>query len=374
VHPHVAQEIARYDLALVESHGGPLERRWYLDGRLSQGLPFDNDGLYELERALFELIDASHRIAVDVPRDQQALADLDVSVEALVDSFGVSRPVREFLYMWAGLGSGALASEWSALTALSWIAAMNNSVWGWYGAVTDRFQIGMSGVIDLLARDSGAAIELSSPVTRITQSSSDVTVLTGTGHRYTSRTVIVTSPIATWPEIGFDPPLPDDKLVPARAGHAGRMRKVWMVVEGLPANLFASGWASPFVQMFPEQEAPDGVLTLGMCAPPAELDVSDLDAVTAAVRVFAPGARVLAADTHDWRTDPHSRGGWMVNPPGVLTRCHSALGRAEGRVAFAGSDIAVRWIGWLDGALETGARAAQEVLNIMRAGAASPRP
>jgi monoamine oxidase len=55
----------------------------------------------------------------------------------------------------------------------------------------------------------------------------------------------------------------------------------------------------------------------------------------------------------------------MVNPPGMLTRYHSALGRPEGRIAFAGSDIAVRWIGWLDGALETGARAARDVLTII---------
>jgi monoamine oxidase len=368
VHPYVAQEIARYDLELVESHGGPLERRWYLDGHLTPTLPFDNDGLYQLERVLFELIDASHRIDVDVPRDLQDLADLDVSVETLVESFGIAIPVREFLYMWAGLGSGALAPEWSALTALSWIAAMNNSVWGWYGAVTDRFEIGMSAVIDLIARDSGARIELSSPVARITDTASEVTVVTGGGRRYTSCAVIVATPIATWNEIDFAPALPDDKLIPARAGHAGRMRKIWMVVEGLPANMFASGWGSPFVQLFPEVALPDGCLALGMCSPPAELDATDLDAVTAAVRVFAPGARVLAADTHDWMTDPHSRGGWMVNPPGVLSRYHSALSRREGRIAFAGSDIAVRWIGWLDGALETGARAAEEALSIMHAG------
>lgn len=80
------------------------------------------------------------------------------------------------------------------------------------------------------------------------------------------------------------------------------------------------------------------------------------------MRQFAPEARVLATDVHEWRKDEFSRGGWYVPPPGVLSTSHSALGRPEGRLSFAGADVAIRWIGWIDGALETGARAAREAL------------
>ncbi len=51
----------------------------------------------------------------------------------------------------------------------------------------------------------------------------------------------------------------------------------------------------------------------------------------------------------------------MVQPPGVLSRYASSLIKSEGRIAFAGADIAIRWLGWIDGALEMGTRAAQEI-------------
>ena len=367
VHPFVAEEIERYDLKLVVSHGGALDTRWLLGGERVAGFPLEGDDLYALERILFEIIRASHRIDLAVPRDRQQLEGLDVSIEAFLDQLDTPVRVREYLYMWAGLGSGALPSEWSMLTALTWIAAMDHSVYGWYGAVTDRFEIGMNAVVDLLAKESGAEIELSVPVSRVEQTAEGVEVTTADGRAFQTKAAIVATPLGVWPDIEFVPALPDDKLVPSRQNHAGRMKKTWMVVRGVPDNLFASGWGTDFVQMFPEEEIEEGCMVLGMCSPPSELDTSDLDAVTAAVRQYVPEAEVLATDVHDWASDPYSKGTWLVAPPGMHSRYHSALGRREGRVAFAGADVAVRWIGWLDGALESGAKAAAEVLALLDA-------
>jgi monoamine oxidase len=362
VHPFTAEEVERYGFRLKVSHAGEVNTRWSLGGELVHGFPLEGEEIYDLERVLFETIKASHRVAIDVPRDQGDLADLDVSVEAFFDRFEPLPRVREFLYMWAGLGSGALPSEWSMLTALSLIAAMDNSVYGWYGAVTDAFELGISSVVETMARDSGARIELSTPVARIEQDADSVRVAARDGRAWSAPTAVIAVPMALWPEIEFHPALPPDKLEPARTNHPGRMKKTWMIVDGLPDNLYASGWKTEFVQVFPEGVEPDGLVTLGMCAPPSELDPHDRGAVEAAVRQFAPDARVLATDVHEWRQDPFSKGGWYVPPPGILTSFHTALGRPEGRLSFAGADVAVRWIGWIDGALETGARAAREAL------------
>lgn len=363
VHPFCAEEVERYGLELKVSHGGAVETRWSLGGELTDGFPLAGEDLYDLERVLFEIVAASHRVDPERPRDEQDLADLDVSVAEFLDGLAPRPRVREFLLMWAGLGSGALASEWSVLTALSLIAAMGNSVYGWYGAVTDAFEIGAGGVVEKLVAESGAAVELGAEVTRIEQDGDSVTVTVRDGRSWSAPAAVVATPLAVWPEIEFSPPLPADKLEPARRNHPGRMKKTWMVVAGIPENLYASAWGTEFVQMFPEAAEPDGLVTLGMCAPPSELDPGDLEAATAAVQQLAPEGIVLATDFHDWAADPFSRGGWYVPPPGVLSTHHSALGRPEGRLRFAGADLAVRWIGWIDGALETGARAAHEALS-----------
>ncbi len=360
VHPFTAEEVERYGFRLKVSHAGEVDTRWHVGGELIHGFPLEGEEIFDLERVLFETIKASHRVAVDEHRDRQDLADLDVSVEEFFDRFEPLPRVREFLYMWAGLGSGALPSEWSMLTALSLIAAMDNSVYGWYGAVTDSFEGGISAVVETLARDSGARIELSAPVARIEQDADSVRVTARDGRHWTAATAVVAVPIALWPEIEFQPPLPEDKLGPARLNHPGRMKKTWMVVDGIPDGLYASGWGTDLVQAFPEAAEPDGLVVIAMCAPPSEMDPHDPRAVEAAMRQFVPEASVLATDVHEWRRDPFARGGWYVPPPGVLSTSHSALGRREGRLSFAGADVAVRWIGWIDGALESGARAARE--------------
>ncbi len=362
VHPYTAEEVERYGFALTVSHAGETDTRWSLGGELIHGFPLEGEEIPDLERVLFETIKASHRIEIDVPRDQGDLADLDVSVAEFFARFDPLPRVREFLCMWAGLGSGALPTEWSMLTALSLIAAMDNSVYGWYGAVTDAFEGGISSVVETMAEDSGARIELSTPVARIEQDADSVRVTARDGRSWSASTAVVAVPIALWPEIEFHPPLPEDKLGPARLNHPGRMKKTWMVVDGIPENLYASGWGTDFVQVFPEDSEPDGLVAIGMCAPPSEMDPHDPRSVEAAIRQFAPDARVVATDVHEWRLDPFAKGGWYVPPPGVLSTSHSALGRTEGRLSFAGADVAVRWIGWIDGALETGARAAREVL------------
>jgi monoamine oxidase len=366
-HHFVAEEIARYGLELAVSHGGELDIRWALEGDVRHRFPLEGGELFELERALFRIIQASHRIDTSMRRDQQELADLDVSVEEYITSLQLSPRVRDFLYLWAALGSGALPHEWSMLTALSWIAAMDHSAFGWYGAVTDRFELGISELASAIARDGNPHIELSATVASITQAHERVSVATMDGREWSAPCAILATPLGVWPDIAFSPPLPQDKREPAVANHFNRMKKLWLLVENLPDSLFASGWPSGFVQLFPEYCTPEGYhIAMGMSAPPATLDPQDVAALTAAVRQFAPGATVLAVDTHDWAGDPYAKGGWMVNPPGVLSRYHSSLSRREGRLIFAGTDVAVRWMGWIDGALESGARAAREAVDLLR--------
>mgnify|MGYP003790203249 CR=1 FL=1 len=82
-HPFVAEEIERYDLRLIVSHGGESDTRWSFGGQVRSSFPVEGDDLFELERVLFRIIQASHRIDMDVPRDQQDLAEIADFVETL---------------------------------------------------------------------------------------------------------------------------------------------------------------------------------------------------------------------------------------------------------------------------------------------------
>lgn len=68
----------------------------------------------------------------------------------------------------------------------------------------------------------------------------------------------------------------------------------------------------------------------------------------------------------DWIADPWSQGGYAgFAAPGTLTACGHALRVPCGRVHWAGSETATRWIGYIDGAVAAGERVAEEVAELL---------
>jgi monoamine oxidase len=65
--------------------------------------------------------------------------------------------------------------------------------------------------------------------------------------------------------------------------------------------------------------------------------------------------------TKSWDQDPWARGAFAYFRPGQLLSLRPRLAPAEGRIHFAG-DHTSAWSGWMQGALESGLRAAHEVL------------
>lgn len=64
---------------------------------------------------------------------------------------------------------------------------------------------------------------------------------------------------------------------------------------------------------------------------------------------------------HSWSHDPWSRGAFVTFRPGQMTGMMPDIGQPEDRLHFAGEHTS-SWMGWMEGALESGERAAREVL------------
>ena len=63
-----------------------------------------------------------------------------------------------------------------------------------------------------------------------------------------------------------------------------------------------------------------------------------------------------------WSAEPWTRGAFAVYRPGQMTTLMPVLASAESGLHFAGEHTSI-WTGWMEGALESGERAAREVLN-----------
>ncbi|HVF65437.1 MAG TPA: FAD-dependent oxidoreductase [Casimicrobiaceae bacterium] len=85
----------------------------------------------------------------------------------------------------------------------------------------------------------------------------------------------------------------------------------------------------------------------------------DLEAVHPGIARHFTGRVIRNA----WDRYPWSRGSYSLLKPGQYTTIHGIESLPEGRVRFAGEQSSVNWYGYLNGAVDSGLRAAREVAN-----------
>jgi hypothetical protein len=144
--------------------------------------------------------------------------------------------------------------------------------------------------------------------------------------------------------------------------------KVIAIVRGSPRTYIGAGWNTPINAGFVLRPAGDDRLFMGFSVQD-RVDLADSDAVVAAVNAHLPDATVTVTDGHDWVADRFSRGTWLSTPPTWFSDgTFEALSVAEGRLAFAGSDIAREGAGWIEGAIGSGIAAGRHLDGVLAAG------
>lgn len=220
---------------------------------------------------------------------------------------------------------------------------------------------GTGDLISAMSSQAAFSIEVGRRVTRVRRSEAAVDVEFVDGARVRARAVVVAVPLNVAGEIAFDPPLTATKRDAIASGQASRGCKIWIHARG-HATMNALSPGHPLGYSATDRLLPDGtqlIVTFGADA--ERLDADDVDAVQAALDQLIPGYEVLATRAHDWLADDLARGTWAAHRPGWYAQYHAAMQEPEGRVVFAGSDLADGWCGFIDGAIESGLRAARLV-------------
>lgn len=367
--PGVAREIARYGVAMKESRAP--ENVSFVNGGQHRSAPWvPAEELGAFDRANTHMLLAARRLFANLPFSAQVAADLDVSSADFFAAVELPAPTREFVEAILSTWCGSHPDQVSMLHLLGWTAALGGSPYlALYESLVDKFAEGTTSLVSTLLEASGAELRLGHPVRSVVQAADGVEV-SGEGFSITGRTCVLAVPTNTLSDIDIQPVLSPAKQAALNAGHACRPYKLQMVVEGVPDGLFALGMGS--LQMllsdFPGQDGAHIVTGFG-AESVAELDVSCHEEVEAALRHYAPDARLLAFDAHDWNTDPYSKGGWRMNPPGWARSFAAVMHEPEGgRLFFAGSDVAESLLaGWIEGAVVSGSRAADRVVSLLGA-------
>ncbi|MET9928540.1 MULTISPECIES: NAD(P)/FAD-dependent oxidoreductase [unclassified Streptomyces] len=254
-------------------------------------------------------------------------------------------------------GSFTQMAQWWSLS--DWDFAKFSS------ATSSRLVHGTAAFIQAMLADAEADLRLNSPVTRVEDRGGHVCVTTGNGTTYRARAVVVAVPVNVWNHITFAPGLPKAyRTLAEQTVAVPAAKKIWLHIRSAEGLFYAAGAedAPGLGDVIPVQRLGDGHLAFAFSRDP-HLGISNRRQIQESLRRWAPDAEVLAVRGHDWGNDPYARGGWTYKRPGQLTGALRTVQRPVGRLAFAGSDIATGWSGWVDGAIESGLRAAGQVLD-----------
>jgi monoamine oxidase len=250
-----------------------------------------------------------------------------------------------------------------AYTALAhWWALAGYSLAGYDAAMSLRISTGMTGLLQSMLNDAQAELHLSAPVASVTDTGSEVCVTTTAGVTYRAPSAVIAVPVNVWKTIVFRPGLAAvRRQATAQGVGVPHCNKIWMKVTGLPDRVAARGTeGDPFTTLLSQGDVTGGQLMVAFNSLPA-VDGTSVSAVQRALRYYLPEASVTGVLAQNWGTDRYSLGGWALRRPGQLSTQTPAVQAPQGRLAFASGDIATGWIGFVEGAIESGLRAAGQV-------------
>lgn len=320
-------------------------------------------------------------VPLDAPWTAARAAEWDArSVQWFVERSGIRTTLARDLWESAvrGLFPGDL-DDISFLNMLFLIRSHGsiNTLFSIQGGSQENLVVGGAGSIARrVADDLGDVIRLSAPVRAIRQKADSVEVETP-ALTVSARHAIVTIPPALIPEIAFDPVLPADRLTLYRSSLAGPETKTLLVYDEpfWRAAGFSGQSAEPksasevTIDATPAAGKP-GVLasfTFGSVAERVDaLDPSERRRLVLKSMVdrFGPRAESPADYIETiWWKEEWTRGCSMAHwAPGILTKYGPLLRQPFGRVHWAGTETATISWGAMDGAVQSGERAASEIL------------
>jgi len=359
---------------LIELTGGRLRRS---SGETPSLPPLALADLFQAQRALDKLVDT---VDLEAPWRTPGADALDATTFASwLDRrvhHGDARAFHEII------SAAVFATEPDTMSLLHWLTYVQSGhglerligVTG--GAQQDRVVGGTWRIGERLAEDLGDAVVCSAPARRIRWGDDGVVVETDAG-AYEADRVIVAVPPNLAGRIDYEPGLPTDRDLLTQQLPHGHVIKVmvayesaWWREQGLNGQVASAEGpvGITFDNSVPGHDV--GILVgffegdhgryWGERTPTARRQAF----VDCLVRWFG-GSAAHPVDyvERDWGAERWTRGCYGAHfPTGAWTRFGPALREPVGPIHWAGTESATRWMGYLDGAVESAERAVAEIL------------
>lgn len=242
--------------------------------------------------------------------------------------------------------------------------------------LAERFEGGVQSITNKVAEQLGERVILNTAVQEIDQTGQSVIVSTNKG-TFKAKCVIVAMPAALAGRLTYRPSLPANRDGYTQRSFMASTIKIHAVYptpfwrdQGYSGQVICD---DPPLDVTFDNTPPSG--KPGIMAgfifgqngrnfadkSPAEIEQA---AKAALVKYFGEqAAHPTAFYIANWPNETWSRGCYSGQmPPGVWTGYPNALRNPVGRIHWAGSETSTRWWGYMDGAVRSGERAADEII------------
>jgi monoamine oxidase len=341
--------------------------------------------------------------------DQNAVKYDSMSMEDFVKTQGLGTAALENVTLWTRAMLGCEPSEMSALYFLEYcrlgggLKQMRSDrkhggqfLRARQGEKEHSPQSGLLSNIDYFSGMGSLAkglesmlqpgsVILNSLVSKVTQDFEKVVVITHSGVQYRCKKLIFSLPTPLYKEVVFEPPLPSEKVDFSSSTHLGYYTKVILIYEkpwwkdhGLCG--LTHSFKGP-ISLTRDSSSPaynHYSLTCFVVGEPGrkwstfsrpERHTQILEQVAS---IYGPQlsekAKIpLSILEQDWAQEQFSKGcPCPVTPPGILSRLGGSLQASFGNIHFVGTETARHWKGYIEGALESGDRGAEEVIKLLK--------
>ncbi|XP_053403763.1 amine oxidase [flavin-containing] B-like [Mercenaria mercenaria] len=340
----------------------------------------------------FKLLDLNHFIrtfdimAKQVPPDapwtaRKAKQWDSITVAQFIDQILWTRSAKEVADILMKSVFCAESTEISLLSAL-WYFNCGGGILR-LGSVTNGAQEkkvmgGTQQISEGLARLLGDCVKLSTPVVYVKYDGNIATVRDAHGNVYQTRYVISSVPQPLLNRIEFDPPLPWERIQLMQKMPMGSIIKTvmfyktqfWRKLDLNGIAMSSDGVCAYCI----DDTKPNGKhpAIMGFILADRARKMACTTPEDRKQALCAHFAWVFDCDDflhpigyreYNWMADQYSGGCYTsVMPPKVLTQYGRCLREPVGRVYFAGTETATVWAGYMDGAVQAGERAANQIL------------
>ena len=261
--------------------------------------------------------------------------------------------------------------EVSALDVL-WCVKTAGSVQNFRNSEAIWIEEGTGTLALKMANALGSKVQYDHAVTEITYQEKSAIIKTKKGKQWKARRVIIAVPPNLQTKIDFDPPLPSLRAQLLEHSGMPSVTKIILIYDnplwrekGLSGVVHSdTGVVKETVDSSPF-DGKRGVLTVLVTGNSARALKAPSEEIPKALVPYLgeEAATPLQVHWENWSEQQWSRGGYGVHyAPGVITNYGSALIKPIDCIHFAGTETATEWRLFMEGALQSGERAAKEVV------------